>query len=369
MRPINFREVVIAKEHRTQLLPLLASFDVCFEVEAGRFTFPSLLPCATREEVARVLGLAGRCTVFAGRSYSRADEEGFIPPVMVLSLFRTAVAAARSVGGRAVLLRAGLLVCVVPDCHVVVQFRGADMAVSGLDVAVLSRSDAGAELGVRMLDHLTLALAVLCEEQRVQLEKYVLTLRLGGKEEEDSMDVKLPGSQLPQGQIEHPLLGPVSVVEAACVERPQPFQMVTAEGPLGEMHRELWARSHFLYKDPEDRWSDWDGEPHAYLRDDSALLCTDPAVVRELVNGEDVERWQAIGLHTLREPSGMVAEGVSSLVTATQALAPPPFRQTFACSSATASTRSWKLQLQSTADLPRPATSWCAACSGTRRAC
>jgi hypothetical protein len=61
------------------------------------------------------------------------------------------------------------------------------MAVSGLDVAVLSRSDVGAELGGRMLDHLTLALAVLCKEQRVQLEKYVLALRLGGEEEEDSM--------------------------------------------------------------------------------------------------------------------------------------------------------------------------------------
>ncbi len=31
-----------------------------------------------------------------------------------------------------------------------------------------------------------------------------------------------------------------------------------------------------------------------------------PAVVRELVIGEEVERWQAIGRHTLRAPSGMV---------------------------------------------------------------
>lgn len=109
--------VILSDAHKQQLLPLLADFDVCFEMEENSFVFPSALPPFEPTDRHHVVVKEGDCV--AARRYELADGFAIIPPAFEVELMHLVCKLVASCEDASLcLLRNGLLVFKVDSATV-----------------------------------------------------------------------------------------------------------------------------------------------------------------------------------------------------------------------------------------------------------
>eukprot|EP00035_Acanthoeca_spectabilis_P029759 m.475377 g.475377 ORF g.475377 m.475377 type:complete len:1000 (+) comp38190_c0_seq1:794-3793(+) len=222
-RIVNQRGRVIDFDNEDQVLGPLAHFDVCFELDSGRYIFPALLP-HVREDIPFLASVF--CPEvergIVGRRYTCAMEEDLVPATLASLLVEAAV---RFPGHRAVYVGRCTIVAYSTELR---SYFGVHQAADDRSIDIFAT---GRELGA-FLGLMALQLSLLLNEHfpELALRKYLINPCLPDTQVDDDPFML---------QTSHPLLGRCSLH----ADIPKPV-----EPHSGELENAAMAQPEFLWQ-------------------------------------------------------------------------------------------------------------------------